>query len=84
MSQSGKIFGALLLGFLVYVTLLGHLPEYFKLLWGKAAPVSPPVDPKKGSGAGVVAPNSSLPGYEGVPTTPFFYGPNPNAPSPYA
>lgn len=72
MSQTGRIFGALLVGFLVYVTLLGHLPQYFALLWKKGAA---PVDPRVGSGAGAVAPGSSLPGYEGVPRTPFFYSP---------
>lgn len=76
---------------LVLITLIlanrgGFFTQFNNAIRNPIAPDVPApaaVDPTKGSGAGTVAPGSSLPGYEGVPKTPFFYGPvNPS--SPYA
>jgi hypothetical protein len=34
MSQSSLIFGALFIGFLVFITMKGQLPQYAAIFWG--------------------------------------------------
>jgi hypothetical protein len=41
MSQQSAIFAAMLIGFVVYITMRGRLPAYVALFWTKAAtPIS--------------------------------------------
>lgn len=50
LSQTDKIFGALLIGFLIYITVRGQLPSYIQLF--TAGDASPPPAPASGSSGG--------------------------------
>lgn len=84
MTQTGKIAFAIFVGFVVYVTLLGHLASYFKLLWsggsnvfgggnGKANPggaTTPGFENIPGGGASIFGPQNAGGGYTPDPLSP--------------
>ena len=45
MPHSSSIFGALLIGFIVFITLRGELPKYIAVLIGPSHPSGPAPDP---------------------------------------
>ena len=57
MSQSSIIAAALVIAFLVFVTVRGELPAYFAIFTGTAPTSTPPVGTTPGTGAGGVVRN---------------------------
>jgi hypothetical protein len=58
MQQSNVIFGALLLGFIVFITTKGELPSYLNLLRGVGAPAASASATPASSGASSLLTNS--------------------------
>lgn len=59
MSQTSIIFGTLLIGFIVYITIKGELPAYAAVLWG----------PKPATGTVTTTfPNGAIPTLSPIPS----------------